>query len=34
MDRYVGQNIYYSALKKTVYDAIGGIHLLRHYSRP
>jgi integrase/recombinase XerD len=30
MSRYVGQNIYYSALKKSGVRRKGGIHLLRH----
>jgi hypothetical protein len=31
MSTYVGQNIYYSALKKSGVRYKGGIHTLRHY---
>jgi hypothetical protein len=31
MSRYAGQNIYYSALKKSGVRYKGGIHTLRHY---
>jgi hypothetical protein len=31
MSRYAGQNIYYSALKKSGVRFKGGIHTLRHY---
>ena len=32
MSRYAGQNIYYSALKKSAVRYKGGIHTLRHYA--
>jgi len=31
MSKYAGQNIYYSALKKSGVRYKGGIHTLRHY---
>ena len=32
MSTYAGQNIYYSALKKSGVRYKGGIHTLRHYA--
>ena len=34
MSRYAGQNIYYSALKKSGVRFKGGIHTLRHSFAP